>query len=212
MKDIKQELEAMSVGMQSQVPTETLNAFGQSIADLQTKQFGKTSEEGMQFSGVAVLSEDGREISVLDLFQGKRVLVSFVRGSWCPFCNIEMTHLLAYHEELKAMNVEVMVISPMNIEAIKQWKVDMGMSFTIAQDKELKLSKSLGIDFELQDFVQPHYEALGIDVRAINDTEKAELVLPAVYLLDENGIITYRYMDVNYGNRLDLKEVIAKLS
>lgn len=212
MKDIKQELEAISAGMQSQVPAEVLTAFGQSIADLQTKDFGKTSELGMLFSDVPVLTEDKKEISVVEMFKGKKILVSFVRGSWCPFCNVEMGHLLAYYEELQKKGIEVVVISPMNIDALQEWKKEMNIPFHIVQDKDVRLGKALGIDFELQDFVQPYYEALGIDLKKINEAEKAELVLPAVYLLDEQGVVTYRYMDVNYGDRLDLKEVMERLS
>ena len=211
MKEIKQALETISQGMQTQVPVETLTAFGNSIADLQTRDFGKTSEVGNKFANAKVLTEEGKEIGITELFEGKKVLVSFVRGSWCPFCNVEMAHLMSYYKELQKNDVEVIVISPMNIELLKKWKDEMQMPFSIAQDKELALSKALAIDFELQDFVAPHYEALGIDVKMFNQTDKAELVLPAVYLIDESGVITFRYMDVNYGARLDLGEVVASL-
>ncbi|WP_121967183.1 peroxiredoxin family protein [Myroides sp. N17-2] len=211
MKEIKQALETISQGMQTQVPLETLTAFGNSIADLQTRDFGNTSQVGMKFANIKVIIEEGKEIGITELFEGKKVLVSFVRGSWCPFCNVEMAHLMSYYKELQENNVEVVVISPMNIELLKKWKDEMQMPFSIAQDKELALSKALDIDFELQDFVAPHYEALGIDVKMFNQTDKAELVLPAVYLIDESGVITFRYMDVNYGARLDLGEVVASL-
>lgn len=211
MRNIKQGLEAISVGMQSQVPTETLQAFGASIADLQLKEFGKNSQEGMLFPSTVVINEEGKEVSIVDKYRGKKVLVSFVRGSWCPFCTVEIAHLISYYEELQEMGIEVIVVSPMQIEALKQWKDEMQMPFTVVQDRSLILSKALGIDFELQDFVQPHYEALGLDLKVINHTDIAELALPAVYVVDENGIIIFRYMDVNYSERLDLQEVMIKL-
>ncbi|MCC9041525.1 redoxin domain-containing protein [Myroides sp. M-43] len=211
MKDIKEALETISQGMQAQVPVETLTAFGNSIADLQARDFGKTSEVGMKFAKEKVLTEEGKEKEVTELFGGKKVLVSFVRGSWCPFCNVEMAHLMSYYKELQENDVEVIAISPMNIELLNKWKDEMQMSFSIAQDKDLTLSKALGIDFTLQDFVTPHYEALGIDVKIFNHTDEAELVLPAVYLLDESGVIAFRYMDVNYGTRLDLGELVGSL-
>lgn len=211
MKEIKQALEAINQGMQTQVPVETLTAFGNSIIDLQTRDFGKTSEVGNKFSNTKVLTEEGKEKGITELFERKKVLVSFVRGSWCPFCNVEMAHLMSYYKELQENDVEVIVVSPMSIELLEKWKDEMQMPFSIAQDKGLALSKALDIDFELQDFVTPHYEALGIDVKMCNQTDKAELVLPAVYLLDESGMITFRYMDVNYGTRLDLREVVERL-
>ncbi|AJH16165.1 peroxiredoxin-like family protein [Myroides profundi] len=211
MKEIKQALDTMTQGMQSQVPVETMNAFGNSIMDLHTKSFGTTSEVGMMFPSVEVVTESNQQIPIVDLFKGKKTLVSFVRGNWCPFCNIEMAHLMSYYPMLQDKGVEVIVVSPMNIELLKDWKSENKMSFPIVQDKNLVLGKALDIKFELQDFVQPHYEMLGIDLKHLNQTEKTELNIPAVYIIDDEGRISFRYMDVNYGNRLELKEVINVL-
>ncbi|EHO06388.1 peroxiredoxin-like family protein [Myroides odoratimimus] len=211
MKEIKQALDTITQGMQSQVPVEILNAFGNSIADLQTKSFGTKSEVGMMFSSIEVINENNQKVSIDKLFQGKKTLVSFVRGNWCPFCNIEMAHLMSYYPMLQEKGVEVIVVSPMNIEQLREWKRELQMPFSVVQDEDLTLGEALDIKFELQDFVQPHYEMLGIDLKHLNQTEKAELNIPAVYLVDGEGRISFRYMDVNYGNRLELKEVINVL-
>ncbi|MEK6493990.1 peroxiredoxin-like family protein [Myroides odoratimimus] len=211
MKEIKQALDTITQGMQSQVPVETMNAFGNSIMDLQTKSFGTTSEVGMMFPSVEVVTESNQQTPIVDLFKGKKTLVSFVRGNWCPFCNIEIAHLMSYYPTLQDKGVEVIVVSPMSIELLKDWKSEVKMSFPIVQDKNLVLGNALDIKFELQDFVQPHYEMLGIDLKHLNQTEKTELNIPAVYLIDDEGRISFRYMDVNYGNRLDLSEIVNSL-
>ncbi|MDR0228774.1 MAG: AhpC/TSA family protein [Flavobacteriaceae bacterium] len=211
MKDIKQELDVVNANIQVQLPIEILEAFGQSIADLQTKEFGKTSKVGMLFSETVVLTENKIETTIKDLFGGKKGIISFVRGNWCPFCNVEIGHLLAYYKELHAKNVEVVVVSPMAIDTLKDWKEEMNMPFAIAQDKDLELAKALGIDFELQDFVQPYYEKLGIDIKQFNQTTDVELPVPAVYVVNEEGVITFAFIDCNYTNRLDLKEILTVL-
>lgn len=208
MKEIKQVLAEVTQGMQTQLPIEVLTAFGDSIADLKTQEFGRVSEVGMAFPSVPVVDENEQLISIVDLFKGKKALVSFVRGSWCPFCNVELAHLMSYQKELEEKGVEVIVVSPMNVALLKKWKAEMQMPFRIVQDWGLAIGKALGINFELQDFVQPHYEALGLDLKLLNQTEKVELSVPAVYFVDEEGMIGYRYLDVDYSNRLDLKSIL----
>lgn len=210
MRELKQGLADINKGMEMQLPAETLQAFGNSVLDLQTNVFGASSEVGVLFPSIEVFTSAEQSIDIPTAFKGKKVLISFMRGSWCPFCTLEMAHLMSYQEELSKNNVEVIVVSPMDIELLTQWKEEMNFPFTIAQDKTLRLAKALGIDFELQDFVIPHYEALGIDVKAVNQTDAPELVVPAVYLLDAQGRIDLRFLDVAYGNRLDLKEWESK--
>lgn len=206
MREIKQGLADINKGMAMQLPAATLQAFDNSVRNLQTNAFGASSEVGVLFPSVEVFTSAEQSIAIPAAFKGKKVLVSFMRGSWCPFCTLEMAHLMSYQKELSKNKVEVLVVSPMDIALLTQWKEELNFPFNIAQDKTLCLAKALGLDFELQDFVLPHYEALGIDVQAVNQTDTPELVVPAVYLLNAQGRIDFRFLDVAYGNRLDLKD------
>ena len=73
------------------------------------------------------------------------------------------------------------------------------------------LAKQLGITFELQNYVIPIYSSMGIELSAYNSNDNNELPVPAIFVLDTNGRITYRFVDTNYMNRIDIQELINQL-
>ena len=64
---------------------------------------------------------------------------------------------------------------------------------------------------ELQDFVLPFYNALGINLSSFNKNDDNSLPIPAVFVVNENGIIIYKFADVNYMNRIDIDELLNTL-
>jgi peroxiredoxin len=69
----------------------------------------------------------------------------------------------------------------------------------------------LGIDIELQEFVIPHYKAMGIDLLQINQTEQYSLPIPAVYVLDSHATITYKFVNPDYMKRVNIEELLNQL-
>ena len=78
-------------------------------------------------------------------------------------------------------------------------------------NKDTSFAKQLGIIFELQDFVLPFYNALGINLSSFNKNDDTSLPIPAVFVVNENGIIIYKFADANYMNRIDIDELLNTL-
>ena len=67
----------------------------------------------------------------------------------------------------------------------------------------------MGIDIELQEFVIPHYKAMGIDLLQINQTQQYSI--PAVYVLDSHATVTYKFMNPDYMKRVNIEELLNQL-
>jgi peroxiredoxin len=52
---------------------------------------------------------------------------------------------------------------------------------------------------------------LGIGLSEYNENDNNELPVPAVFVIDTNGVITYKFIDTNYMNRIDIQELIEQL-
>ncbi|MDO5616832.1 MAG: redoxin domain-containing protein, partial [Cruoricaptor ignavus] len=128
---------------------------------------------------------------------------------WCPYCNLEIQALQTKINPSK--NAKLVVISPQPETANLEWQKQHDISFEILSDKNNHLAQQIGIDFELQDFVIPHYENLGIDLLKINQTENHVLPIPAVYVLNPNGTIIYKFVNANYMERVNIDELIQQL-
>lgn len=85
------------------------------------------------------------------------------------------------------------------------------LGFDVLTDAGNAFAKKLGIVFQLPDFLLPYYESLSIDLTEFNGNEDNMLPIPAVFVVDRNGYIIFRFLDVNYMNRLDIEELIKVL-
>lgn len=57
----------------------------------------------------------------------------------------------------------------------------------------------------------PYYQNLGIELSEFNKNDENTLPVPAVFVVDGNRMVTYKFLDVNYMNRVDIEELIKVL-
>ncbi|WP_407478689.1 peroxiredoxin family protein [Elizabethkingia anophelis] len=195
----------------SQIPAETLQAFQKSAQDLEEKQTGsKSLKIGERFPDFQLSNFDGQMHSLKDLLKNKLV-IAFLRGSWCPYCNMEIQALQNELHQFKAKDVNLIVITPQPSNINAEWQQQQNAEFEILSDKGNLLAKKLGIDIELQEFVIPHYKAMGINLLQINQTQQYSLPIPAVYVLDSHATITYKFMNPDYMKRVNIEELLNQL-
>lgn len=212
MNDLKEALQQLKAGMQQQLPQEVLVIFQNSIEDLRMLNLeGKSLKVDDTFPDAKLYTTLGEEVQLKNTFKGKRLIVSFLRGSWCPFCNVEVSYLIKNYEKIKSKGVEVILITPQSWSNNEKWSNNAEVPFLLYQDKDNALAKALGISFALQDYVIPIYESLGIDLKLNNESEEYILPVPATYIVDENFNIIYHYFDVDYMNRVNIEDVLESI-
>lgn len=212
MKEVKQALEEIKRVMTEQLPVEDLDVFGRSINDLK-KQSDLKSIIGVGdvFPKATLLTEEGDSVHLEDLYMSNKLVVSFVRGSWCPFCSVEVSFLMKYYQEMKQKGVEVVLITPQRFVLNNEWKSKESLPFRILQDKDYALSDFLGISFELQDYAVPYYKELGIDLTLINEHHENKLVVPLVYVINKGGVVEFKFEDIDYMNRVEMDVVLNNI-
>lgn len=85
------------------------------------------------------------------------------------------------------------------------------LEFPVLTDADLRVSRQFGIVFEFPPSLDSLYQAFGNDIRAHNHSDRAELPLPATYVVDTSGVIRYAYLNVDYTYRAEPAEVLAAL-
>lgn len=210
MDILAKQIDELNKQLTTQVPLETLQAFQKSIQDLKEKQIeNKSLNIGDKFPDFELNNFDNKKIALKKLLKNEKIVIAFLRGSWCPYCNLEIQALQTKINQFK--NAKLIVISPQPEITNSEWQKQHHISFEILSDKNNNLAQQVGIDFELQDFVIPHYENLGIDLPKINQTENHVLPIPAVYVLNSNATIIYKFVNANYMERIKIDELIQQL-
>lgn len=212
MKNLKQQIEELNENLINQLPTEVLAVFSKSITDLNINNIEENSAGINDIFPEFSLQNTAHEIVELHtLLRKGKVIVAFFRGSWCPYCNLELKALQHNLKQLTDKQVTLVAISPQTTAYNNELKGNHQLDFDVLTDENNALAKRLGISFELQDYVVPVYGDLGIKLSDYNGNDTNELPVPAVFVIDTSGKITYKFADTNYMNRLNIQELIEQV-
>lgn len=154
----------------------------------------------------------GKTINLKSLLNKNPVLLVFYRGEWCPFCNKELKALEDSMKFITEKGAIVLAITPEMPENISKTIEKTKASYSILYDEGLKIMKSYDVAFKVDLLTIEKYKGYGIDFNKANgEVNSANLPIPAVYIINKTGEISYRFFDADYRNRPSVKELISHL-
>ncbi|OUS29026.1 alkyl hydroperoxide reductase [Gammaproteobacteria bacterium 45_16_T64] len=150
-------------------------------------------------------------ISLTDLLSKGKVVLSFYRGGWCPYCNLELSSLQQVKAEIEATGATLVAISPETPDFASLTHEKNELGYDILFDEGNSIAKAYGLEFELDERLRPVYKNFGLDIPAHNGEDTFKLPIPATYVINQNGTIDYHFVDADYIKRLEPKEVLNHL-
>jgi peroxiredoxin len=156
---------------------------------------------------------EGNTVNLGELQKKGPVVVVFYRGNWCPYCNKQLSDLQDSLQYLKAKGASVVAISPEAQDGVGKTIEKTKAAFPIIYDKDVVISKAYKVAYEIDTATINKYKSnYGVDFLEINQQkDNAFLPVPAVYIIDKNGIITYRFFETDITKRASVKELLNNL-
>jgi thiol-disulfide isomerase/thioredoxin len=65
-------------------------------------------------------NQHGEDVSSVDLMKHGPLVVSFTRGSWCPYCAAEIRALNEVYDQFQQVGIELVVLSSQSIRRAQQ--------------------------------------------------------------------------------------------
>ena len=134
--------------------------------------------------------------------------MSLSRGGWCPFCNTQMGQLKAIEPELKKLGFNLLGISTDANSGLKKSIEKMDLGYELLSDYNSNISKAFGIAVFTDDKTTKRYLKLlqltNPLQKNVNGEERLVLPVPAIYVIDEKGLVHFNYVNPNF--RVRLKE------
>jgi peroxiredoxin len=128
-------------------------------------------------------------------------VLSFYRGGWCPYCNLELRALQKALPDFIALGASLIAVSPQTPDQSLSTAEKNNLAFAVLSDTSSSIAKAYGIAFNLAEELRPIYKKIG---QALPDRNGSwVLPLPATYVIDRSGIISFAYVDVDFRNRLE---------
>ena len=157
------------------------------------------------------VDQNGNNIRLKDMVKNGNVVLFFYRGNWCPYCSRQLKQLQDSLELFVEKGVQVVAITPEKTEGITKMIEKSNASFPIIHDEEGKIMKAYDVRFELDEKSVSRYKMSGIDLAAINGKNGTNLPVPAVYIINKENTIIYRYFNEDYKKRVSVKELLSEL-
>lgn len=175
----------------------------------------KLAERGLKvgdtFPDFTLPDSEGQKLSLAAARKEGAVIVTFFRGSWCPYCNIQLLEYQKHADAWKAKGARLVAISPELAEKSKALKAKLKLTFPLLFDEDNALAQKAGIAFGLPADLKEVYKKFGIDLAAANGSQSWQLPIAATFVIGADGKVLYAFKDPDYKKRAEPSEITAAL-
>lgn len=168
---------------------------------------------GTEIPNAIVKTLDNRELSLKDITGGHKSIIIFYRGGWCPYCNLHLSKLQSVEDDLISLGYRLIAISMDKPEILTATIDKHNLKYELYSDSEANACKEFGIAFKVEDDYINKLKSFNMDIEVSAGEKHHILPVPSVFLVDENGIIKFEYVNPNYKERISVKLLLeaAKL-
>ncbi len=152
----------------------------------------------------------GETIDFQDLIKKKPSIVLFYRGGWCPYCNLQLAGIQEIEKELLDLGYQILAISPDDAQHLTQTVEKKALTYDLLSDADMTLAKKFGIAFQAP---EKYKKVINIKKHSGGKNTENLLPVPAVFLVDTEGVIQFEYINPNFKVRLhpELLKAAAKI-
>ncbi|KAL5333144.1 thioredoxin-like protein [Aspergillus crustosus] len=145
----------------------------------------------------------GEEVSSADLRAHGPLLITFYRGSWCPYCNLALGSLQKHLTKFQEQGVALVAITPELPDYSLSLAEKHDLKFPVLTDRGNDYAKQLGLIFQMPDALRPAFEKFGHDLVEHNGDDSFSVPVPATLLVDKGGVVRNAFIDADYSKRLE---------
>ncbi|WP_299215407.1 peroxiredoxin-like family protein [uncultured Dokdonia sp.] len=154
----------------------------------------------------------GKTIRLSDLLKKGKVILTFYRGSWCPYCNLQLAHYQSALSEIHSLGAQLIAISPQTPDESLNIKEKNELSFEVLSDNGNIVAQKYTTVFKNADAAVNTMTALGFDFDAHYSDDARELPIPAIFIIEKDGRVAFAKAEGgDYRNRVDVSEIINVL-
>jgi len=141
----------------------------------------------------------GKEVHLGNLIAGRKALLLFYRGGWCPFCNEQLAAITRDYQKFQELDTVVIAVSGEEVEKGKDLLQKLHFPFVLLSDTSFKSIDRYGVR---NTDVPEALKARGI----------SQLPKPSAFVIDNTGITRYRYIGKNPLDRPKNEDLLRALA
>ncbi len=199
-RDRRNASEAMRVAYEEVVGTLGANGF---LSNVLTEE--------AQFPDFILPDTEGRLVALADHLARGPVIVQFFRGIWCPYCKLMLNALVEILPQIRASGASLLALTPEIGPWARAAKPDPSAAFHVLSDVDCGVGLAAGVVFRIPPLYHTLLSRAGVDIGDRHGNGADFLPVPAAFVLDGDGRVAWRFIDVDFTRRAAPERILAAL-
>ena len=194
------------------VPPETRAIHDRAMAELKERRLAdnilRVGEKAAEFE---LPDHSGKIVSSSDLLAKGSLVISFIRGRWCPFCVGQMEAMNIALAQMARCGASFVAISPQTVKQSFFMQDQHKLRFPLLSDAGNQVARRFGLIYRVNDEQQALYRRAFVNLPFANGDETWELPIPATYILDRDRTVLYASANEDYTERPEPEAIVDVL-
>lgn len=165
---------------------------------------------GEVFPDFLLPSATGHLINLRDELARGPVVLTFFRGEWCPFCTLTAKALAEAAPRIEAAGARILALTPETGPWPLRLQQRDANAFEVLADVDFGVGLAAGLVFKIPPLYRARVQGLDLPLRQGNAAWC--LPVPAVYVIRPDGVVAWRFADVDFAHRPEPDEILAALA
>lgn len=155
----------------------------------------------------------GNPVALKALLTQGPVILTFYRGAWCPYCNLQLHALQESLPHFQRYGAQLVAITPQKPDRSRSQIEKDAYPFPILSDLDNRVMQAYKLYFEVPEELRTLYlQDFKLDIAEYNGSGRYGLPVPGTFVIDQQGIIRAAFADTDYKKRMEPAAIIEALS
>ena len=160
---------------------------------------------------MALPTAEGELARLADWWRRGPLVVTFFRGEWCPYCRLMLAALEEALPEIEALGASLVAVTPETGGRALAAKRRHGSRYEMLSDVDCGLGLDCGVVFQAPAVYRDMLLSFGNDLARRHGNDAWFLPVPATFVVDRDGVVRWRFAEVDYTRRAEPADILAAL-
>jgi peroxiredoxin len=154
----------------------------------------------------------GRTVTLSDLLAQGPTVLTFYRGEWCPFCNLQLLSLQESLPRFRELGATLVAVSPQAPDHALSLSEKYDLAYPVLSDVDQAVIGAYRVQFALTgDLEDLQVNVFQNDPATHNADHSRSLPVPATFVIDRGGVIRAAFVSADWRYRPEPADIVAAL-
>jgi peroxiredoxin len=194
------------------VPAEAQAVHAQAIAELKARSLAANIlPVGAKAPQFTIPDQNGKPVSSAGLVAGRKLVLCFIRGRWCPFCVGQMEAMNLIVPQIEQTGASLVAISPQTVKQSFFMHDQHRLRFPLLSDAGNNVARQFRLTYRVPAAQEVVYRRAFVNLPFTNGDDSWELPIPAAYIIDRDGTVLYASANEDCAERPEPADIMRAL-